>query len=89
MAGLARRFDEVLDEAGRDPLTVDRLLAVDSAPTFALVSPEVFTDVAGRAAELGFTDLVVHWPLPGAPVYDAPESVLDEVAAVLPAVQSP
>jgi alkanesulfonate monooxygenase SsuD/methylene tetrahydromethanopterin reductase-like flavin-dependent oxidoreductase (luciferase family) len=89
VAGLARQFDDVLVAAGRDPATVDRMLSVDTAPTFALVSLERFTDVVGRAAELGFTDVVVHWPLPGAPVYDAPESVLDEVAAALPAVQSP
>jgi alkanesulfonate monooxygenase SsuD/methylene tetrahydromethanopterin reductase-like flavin-dependent oxidoreductase (luciferase family) len=89
VAGLAKRFDDLLAAAGRDPLDVDRMLSVDAAPTFALASLEKFTDVVGRAAELGFTDVVVHWPLPGAPVYDAPESVLDEVAAALPAVQSP
>jgi len=87
VAELAGRFDDVLAAAGRDPLTVDRILSVDAAPTFALVSRAKFVDVAGRAGELGFTDVVVHWPLPGAPVYDAPESVLDDVAAALPAVQ--
>jgi hypothetical protein len=30
---------------------------------------------------------VVHWPVPGAAVYDAPESVLDDVAALLPGLQ--
>lgn len=89
VAGLAERFDAVLAEAGRDPQGVDRILSLDAAPTFALVSLERFIDAVGRAGELGFTDVVVHWPLPGAPVYDAPESVLDEIAAALPAVQSP
>ncbi len=89
VAGLARRFEDVLAGTDRDPVTVDRLLSVDAAPTFSLVSLEKFTDVVGRAAELGFTDVVVHWPLPGAAVYDAPESVLDEIAAALPAVQRP
>ena len=89
VAAVAGRFDEVMDEAGRDPLTVDRMLSVDAAPTFSLTSLETFTDAVGRAAELGFSDVVVHWPLPGAPVYAAPESVLDDVAAALPAVRSP
>lgn len=89
VAELARRFDDVLAETGCDPTTVDRMLSVDAAPTYSLVSLETFIDAVGRAAELGFTDVVVHWPLPGGAVFDAPESVLDDVAASLPAVQSP
>jgi alkanesulfonate monooxygenase SsuD/methylene tetrahydromethanopterin reductase-like flavin-dependent oxidoreductase (luciferase family) len=89
VAGLAHRFEDVLAASGREPESVDRMLSVDAAPTFALAGLETFTDAVGRAAELGFTDVVVHWPLPGAPVYDAPESVLDEVAAALPAAQRP
>jgi alkanesulfonate monooxygenase SsuD/methylene tetrahydromethanopterin reductase-like flavin-dependent oxidoreductase (luciferase family) len=89
VAGLAGRFDEVLAGTRRDPAEVDRLLSVDAAPTYAVASLERFTDAVGRAGELGFTDVVVHWPLPGAPVYDAPESTLDDIAAALPAVQRP
>jgi alkanesulfonate monooxygenase SsuD/methylene tetrahydromethanopterin reductase-like flavin-dependent oxidoreductase (luciferase family) len=89
VAALAHRFDDILAGTGQDPLTVDRMLSVDAGPTFSLTSLETFTDAVGRAAELGFTDIVVHWPLPGGAVYDAPESVLDDVAAALPAVQSP
>jgi len=84
VAGLARHFDEVLAAADREPDSIDRMLSVDAAPTFSLVSAGYFAEVVGRARELGFTDVVVHWPVPGAPVYDAPESVLDDVAALLP-----
>lgn len=83
VAGLGRVFDEVLSRAGRDSAAVDRMLSVDAAPTFALSSQGAFTDAVGRAADLGFTDVIVHWPLPGAPVYDGPESVLDEIAPLL------
>jgi alkanesulfonate monooxygenase SsuD/methylene tetrahydromethanopterin reductase-like flavin-dependent oxidoreductase (luciferase family) len=87
VAGLCGQVDEALAVAGRDPSTLRRYLSVDAAPTFALVSAAYFADVVGRAGELGFTDVVAHWPLPGAPVYDAPESVLDEIAALLPTLR--
>jgi alkanesulfonate monooxygenase SsuD/methylene tetrahydromethanopterin reductase-like flavin-dependent oxidoreductase (luciferase family) len=87
VAGLARRFGEILSEEGRDPGPVDRMLSVDAAPTFSLVSVQHVEDVVGRAAELGFTDVVLHWPVPGAVVYDADEAVLEEVAALLPSLR--
>jgi alkanesulfonate monooxygenase SsuD/methylene tetrahydromethanopterin reductase-like flavin-dependent oxidoreductase (luciferase family) len=89
VAGLAERFGAVLAEAGREPASVRRMLSVDAAPTYSLVSAAHFEDVAGRAADLGFTDIVVHWPLPGEPVYDAPESILDEIAPLLPLLPTP
>ena len=87
VAGLADRFDEVATAAGRDPASIDRMLSVDAASTFSLVSAQHFEDVVGRAAQLRFTDVVVHWPVPGAAVYDAAESVLDDVAALLPSLR--
>jgi alkanesulfonate monooxygenase SsuD/methylene tetrahydromethanopterin reductase-like flavin-dependent oxidoreductase (luciferase family) len=87
LAELADRFSATLAEAGRDPASVDRLLSLDAAGTFALSSVGYFTDAVGRAAALGFTDVVVHWPLPGAPVYDAPEAMLDAVAEAMPALR--
>ena len=37
----------------------------------------------GRAAELGFTDVVTHWPRPDG-VYAGDVAVLEEVASRLP-----
>ena len=82
VAGLSRRFSEIAATAGRAPEEFGRYLSVDSAPVFSLSSLDTFTDAAGRAQELGFTDLVVHWPRPGG-VYAGDERVLDEVAATL------
>jgi alkanesulfonate monooxygenase SsuD/methylene tetrahydromethanopterin reductase-like flavin-dependent oxidoreductase (luciferase family) len=84
VAELADRFSEALDAAGRAPDAVDRMLSIDAGPHFTLESAELFTDSVGRARELGFTDVVAHWPVPGAPVYDAPEAMVETVAGLLP-----
>jgi len=79
VADLARRFDET---AGDRP--VDRYLSLDSAPVFSLSSVDYFRDAMGRAGELGFTDIVCHWPRPDG-VYAGRLNVLERVAAeILP-----
>ncbi len=82
VADRVARFDDALTASGRTA-PIDRMLSVDAAPTFSLASLETFRDVVGRAAQLGFTDVVVHWPVPGALRYDAPESMVEAVAAEL------
>ena len=89
MAELAERFAELLDAEGRSSAAVDRTLSIDAGPRFALESVELFTDYVGRARELGFTDVISHWPLPGAPVYDAAEDMVERVAALLPRLRQP
>lgn len=84
VAELARTFDDVLAAKDRDPATVDRYLLVDGGPEYSLSSVGYFREVAGRARELGFTDLITHWPRPDG-VYAGQESTLERVAAeVLP-----
>ena len=89
VAELADRFSEALEAAGRAPDAVDRMLSIDAGPRFALESVELFTDYVGRARELGFTDVVGHWRVPGAPVYDAPEDMVEGIAAELPRLRQP
>lgn len=86
LAGLVERFEATAREAGRDPATIDRYLNVDAAPVFSLESAAVFTEAVERAQAIGFTDLVVHWPRAEG-VYAGRESVLDEVADLLPALR--
>ncbi len=82
-----RTLEEALVEHGRDPAEVPRYLNLDSAPQFSLESAGVFTDMTGRAAALGFTDVITHWPRPDGP-YAGDEAVLEQVAAdVLPALR--
>ena len=84
VAGLTRLFDEDAARAGRDPATTRRYLNLDSAPVLSVSSVAAFTDAAGRAADLGFTDAVIHWPRP-AGVYAGEGEVLDRIAGTLSA----
>jgi alkanesulfonate monooxygenase SsuD/methylene tetrahydromethanopterin reductase-like flavin-dependent oxidoreductase (luciferase family) len=60
LAEIRQRFDHELARAERDPQSVDRYLNLDAAPLDSLSSVEAFTEAAARAAELGFTDIVVR-----------------------------
>jgi alkanesulfonate monooxygenase SsuD/methylene tetrahydromethanopterin reductase-like flavin-dependent oxidoreductase (luciferase family) len=57
----------------------DRYLMLDTAPRFSLSSASFFEEQVGRAAALGFTDVITHWPRPSS-WYEGDEAVLDEVA---------
>jgi alkanesulfonate monooxygenase SsuD/methylene tetrahydromethanopterin reductase-like flavin-dependent oxidoreductase (luciferase family) len=59
-AGVADVTKKFADTPGTEG--IDRYLSLDSAPVFSLSSADYFRDAAGRAAELGFTDVITHWP---------------------------
>lgn len=80
VAELATRLDDTLASAGRASESLDRYLSLDAPPQFALESVNSWQDAVGRAAELGFTDVVAHWPRAEG-VYAGRESVLVEVAS--------
>jgi alkanesulfonate monooxygenase SsuD/methylene tetrahydromethanopterin reductase-like flavin-dependent oxidoreductase (luciferase family) len=80
VAEVAARFDEALTAAGRMPEQVRKYLSLDASGTYSLSSAGCFADAAGRAGELGFTDVVTHWPRPSG-WYAGEESVLETVAA--------
>ena len=83
---LSARLDDT--EAGaKRSVPLDRYLSLDGSPVFSLGSAELFTDMVGRAADLGFSDVVTHWPRPDG-VYAGSEAVLDEVATLLPALRA-
>jgi alkanesulfonate monooxygenase SsuD/methylene tetrahydromethanopterin reductase-like flavin-dependent oxidoreductase (luciferase family) len=79
----AGAFDEALAAAGRPGGEVRRYLSLDASGTFALTSQDYFDEAVGRAAQLGFTDVITHWPRPEGP-YAGDESVLEAVAARFP-----
>jgi alkanesulfonate monooxygenase SsuD/methylene tetrahydromethanopterin reductase-like flavin-dependent oxidoreductase (luciferase family) len=87
VGALAERLTETLADVGREQADMRRMLSLDAAGTFSLTSAAYFEEAVGRAGQLGFTDVVVHWPVPGAPVYDAPESRVEEIAALLPSLR--
>lgn len=76
------RLEDALGAAGRETTAVSKYLQMDAAPVFSLSSAECFADAIGRAYELGFTDVITHWPRPDGP-YAGDEAVLEAVAADL------
>lgn len=83
VAELSDRMTRTLEQAGRDPATLDRYLSLDSAPVFSLTSADFLAEQVARAARLGFTDVVTHWPRASS-WYAGDEAVLVEAAALLP-----
>jgi alkanesulfonate monooxygenase SsuD/methylene tetrahydromethanopterin reductase-like flavin-dependent oxidoreductase (luciferase family) len=73
VAHLAMRFDDTGS-------TMDRYLSLDASGVYSLSSVDCFADAAGRAAELGFTDVLTHWPRADS-WYAGSEDVLEQVVA--------
>jgi alkanesulfonate monooxygenase SsuD/methylene tetrahydromethanopterin reductase-like flavin-dependent oxidoreductase (luciferase family) len=79
VADLAAAFTDTPGSEG-----ADRYLSLDSAPVLSLSSVEYFREATARAADLGFTDVITHWPREEG-VYAARMSTLEDVAStVLP-----
>jgi alkanesulfonate monooxygenase SsuD/methylene tetrahydromethanopterin reductase-like flavin-dependent oxidoreductase (luciferase family) len=79
---IVARFEAACEQVGRDPATVDRLILTGCTGPNSFESIPQFTDAVGRYGELGFTDVVVHYPRAGEP-YAGDPSVLDEIAALV------
>ncbi|MGB3761913.1 MAG: LLM class flavin-dependent oxidoreductase [Ornithinimicrobium sp.] len=83
IAEISDRFTQVEAEmiaSGDRPggETAERYLSLDACGVPALSSAAFFEEQCGRAAELGFTDVVVHWPRATDP-YRADPRVLTEI----------
>ena len=84
----AELLDAALASDGRDAGTYPRYVNLDSSPTYSLSSPEVFEELVTRAAGLGFTDVITHWPRQSDP-YRGVESTLNTVATeVIPRLRA-
>jgi alkanesulfonate monooxygenase SsuD/methylene tetrahydromethanopterin reductase-like flavin-dependent oxidoreductase (luciferase family) len=80
--GTARRMDDVLQTAARDLPGFVRMLDMESR-TATTSSVEHLRDHLGRAAELGFTDVVLAWPREEEP-FRGDEALLEDIASALP-----
>ena len=80
VSSLAGRLDDAADAAGRDPRGIDRYLSLDSEDAYSLSSVGAFENMSGRPAELGFTDVISHWPRRHG-LYAGSEDVLVAAAA--------
>ncbi len=83
VAALSGRLDDIAQGAGREPQSIDRYLSIDSGGTYSLSSVTAFEDIVGRATDLGFTDVIAHWPRVDG-IYAGDETVLRDVASRLP-----
>jgi alkanesulfonate monooxygenase SsuD/methylene tetrahydromethanopterin reductase-like flavin-dependent oxidoreductase (luciferase family) len=85
-AGIAELARTFADTPGADGLR--RYLNLDSAPVLSLSSVAYFQEAVGRAAELGFTDVLTHWPRDEG-IYAARQSTLERVVSdVLPTLRT-
>lgn len=78
---LSARLGDALAGTGRGE-GFARYLSLDASPRFALKSAGLYAEMSGRAGELGFTDVITHWPRPDGP-YAGDVRVLEAVAATL------
>lgn len=71
-------------ETGRDPAGLERVLLQGSTAERPLDSLDAFVDYAGRYAEIGITEIVVHWPVPDS-VFGTDQDVFERIATEGPA----
>ncbi|MGA5227097.1 MULTISPECIES: LLM class flavin-dependent oxidoreductase [Streptomyces] len=66
---------------GRNPDGIERILLTGFTPdrSIPLQSLDAFVDFAGRHAQLGFTEIVIHWPIPDS-YFAADERVFERIA---------
>lgn len=79
VAAQVERFQAVCAEAGRDFAAMPRLLLTGFTGEPWLASAAAYDDLAGRYAELGITDVALHWSRPGTE-WEADLGVLEQIA---------
>lgn len=73
-------FEKACADEGRDTAGIPRLLLTGFTDEPWLESADAFADLAGRYAELGITDIAIHWPRPDSD-WDCDPAVFAQVAA--------
>jgi len=81
------RFDELVDEAGRDPRGIRHSL-VCFPPLTPWESRDYFADMVGRFRSVGIDEFVLYWPRSWRPDAAHEEHVFEQVAAdVMPTLR--
>ncbi|WP_406284637.1 LLM class flavin-dependent oxidoreductase [Embleya sp. NBC_00896] len=80
VAGQLGRLADECAAAGRDVKELDRILLTGSTRERPLESVDAFVDFAGRYAEAGITDLLVHRPIADSPFATDP-AVFERIAS--------
>jgi alkanesulfonate monooxygenase SsuD/methylene tetrahydromethanopterin reductase-like flavin-dependent oxidoreductase (luciferase family) len=68
-------------DIGRDAAAMDKILLTGFTPDRGrpLESLDAFVDFAGRHREIGFTEIVIHWPIPDSD-FAADQGVFERIA---------
>ncbi|WP_171164819.1 LLM class flavin-dependent oxidoreductase [Streptomyces sp. I05A-00742] len=79
--GQIEKLGAACAEIGRDVSELDKILLTGFTPdrNRPLASLDAFVDFAGRHFELGFTEIVVHWPIPDSD-FAADQAVFERIA---------
>ncbi|MEU6573114.1 LLM class flavin-dependent oxidoreductase [Streptomyces sp. NPDC046805] len=79
--GQVEKLGKACAEIGRDAGTVEKTLLTGFTPDRGrpLESLDAFVDFAGRHQELGFDEIVIHWPIPDSD-FAANEKVFEQIA---------
>ncbi|MEU3546105.1 LLM class flavin-dependent oxidoreductase [Streptomyces longwoodensis] len=85
LRGQTEKLAAACAEAGRDVAELDKVLLTGFTPDRdrPLTSLDAFVDFAGRHRELGFTEIVIHWPIPDSD-FAADEKVFEQIATEAP-----
>ncbi|MGW4594011.1 LLM class flavin-dependent oxidoreductase [Streptomyces argyrophyllae] len=73
------RLDDACAAEGRDPAGLERILLTGLTPDRPLASLDAFVDFAGKYAALGFTEIVLHAPVPDS-MFDTSQEVFERIA---------
>ncbi|MFJ7064256.1 LLM class flavin-dependent oxidoreductase [Streptomyces sp. NPDC101115] len=79
--GQVEKLGKACADIGRDVAELDKILLTGFTPeqNTVLRSLDAFVDFAGRHRELGFTEIVVHWPIPDSD-FAADPAVFEKIA---------
>ncbi|MFI6656931.1 LLM class flavin-dependent oxidoreductase [Streptomyces sp. NPDC050523] len=84
--GQVAKLADACAAIGRNVAEMDKVLLTGFTPDRArpLESLDAFVDFAGRHRELGFTEIVIHWPVPGTH-FAADQKIFEQIAMETPA----
>ncbi|MET9219094.1 LLM class flavin-dependent oxidoreductase [Streptomyces sp. NPDC093221] len=84
--GQVERLGAACAQAGRDVLKVPKVMLTGFTPDQGrpLESVDAFVDFAGRHAEAGIDEMVIHWPIPDSD-FDTDPAAFERIALEAPA----
>lgn len=81
IGALVAKLEQACERGGRDPQSIDRLVLTGFGASRPLESVAAFEEIQARYAELGFTELVVHYPRTSDP-FAGSLDMLEAIAAL-------